>query len=296
MPTKTDFSGNDKAVFNKFYEFGKPNGNILYVHSGNGSASGPGFSPEAPYSTIDAAVGACTADNNDVIVVLPGHTETVVGAAGLALDVAGITIIGIGSGRQRPKVNFTTSTAASCDISAARVSVSNLVFTCSIDAQTAMINISAADCTIQGCEIEHATAAAQATLAVLTTASADRLSFIGNFVHGSTDAGTAAALRVVGGDAIRIEDNIIVGAYTTTLGGIDNPTTAATNLVIARNLIGNQTASSTKVIVLKSDSVGFVINNRLQILSGTAPITAAAGYVGGNYYVAAAGVTAGTLV
>src|SRR2546429_6146542 len=87
-------------------------GNTFFVQSTNsnaGDSAGHGDSPDAPFSTINYAITKCTADQGDVIVVLPAHVETIVGAAGLALGTAGITILGVGSGRQRPKLNFTTA-------------------------------------------------------------------------------------------------------------------------------------------------------------------------------------------
>ena len=77
-------------------------------------------------------------------------------------------------------------------------------------------------------------------------------------------------------------------------GLIANATTACTNLIIHNNRILNKTAGSTKAIVLDGSSTGFITNNRIGILSGTAPLTAAAMNVAGNAYSAAAGVTAGT--
>ncbi|MBI3333241.1 MAG: hypothetical protein HYZ93_04040, partial [Candidatus Omnitrophica bacterium] len=51
-----------------------------------------GFSPGSAVSTIDAAVALCAANNDDKIIVLPGHSETL--AAVITVDVAGISIIG----------------------------------------------------------------------------------------------------------------------------------------------------------------------------------------------------------
>src|SRR3954465_1858829 len=73
--------------------------NVFFVQSTNGNAgdsSGKGQTPDAPFATIDYAVGQCSANQGDLILVLPGHAETVSAAAGLALDVAGITVLGIG--------------------------------------------------------------------------------------------------------------------------------------------------------------------------------------------------------
>lgn len=277
-----------------FYRPASPTGNVLWVDSTNGTATGPGYSPETAYNSIHNASAACTADNGDTIYCLPGGTETVTAAAGLALAKAGVTVIGLGAGRQRYKILFTTAVGASCDITAARVALRNLVFVTGFDAQTAMINISAADVVIEDCEIETATASYQAVLGILTTAAADRLILSRNFIHGSLNAGTTTQVSLVGGDAIQIIGNTIIGACTTSAGVIANATTDSTNLVIDANRLLNSTASSTKVIVLTSGSTGFITNNRWAILSGTAPVTAAAMNVGGNTYSAAAGITAGT--
>src|SRR4051812_45633389 len=77
--------------------------NVWFVqstHSNAGDSAGKGQSPDAPFASIDYAIGNCEADRGDLIVVLPGHVETVTGAAGVALDVAGVRIVGIGRGRQ----------------------------------------------------------------------------------------------------------------------------------------------------------------------------------------------------
>ena len=272
-------------------------GYVFFVNSASATgsnAAGYGLTPDAPFLTIDYAIGQCTASRGDLIVVSAGHTETVTAAAGVALDVAGVTILGLGQGRQRPRINFTTATAASLDVTAAKCRIENVYMTCGIDAQTAMINVQAADFSLAFSEIEFATSSAQATLVVLTNASADRMIIDGCHIHGTTDAGTATAIRIVGGTDARITDNVIVGAFTTSLGGIDQNTTTAVNTVVHRNIISNQTASSTKAMVFSSSSTPLIVNNRLTILSGTAPITAAAGFVGGNTYVAAAGVSAST--
>jgi len=299
---KTHFptpAGSGNEWVDSFYRPNAPMGNVFYVQSTNsraGNTAGKGYNPEAPFSTIDYAVGKCAAGNNDVIIVLPGHVETVTAAAGLALDVAGVTVRGIGSRRYRPKVNFTTATAASCNVTAAGVVFENIWFNCAIDAQTALLNVQAADCVIRDCEISFADGTYQATGVILGNASANRFTLEDCVLRGTTDAGTAVAVDLVGGDDIIIRRNSIIGAFTTSIGGIRSATTDCLRILIEGNTIANQTASSTKAIVLSSGTTGSIINNRLHILSGTAPITAAAGYVGGNTYSAAAGVTAATAI
>jgi len=75
-------------------------GNIWFVGSGVSGAtdsSGYGRSPEAPFASINYAISQAAASSGDLILVLPGHTETVTAAAGLALNKAGLRIVGLAS-------------------------------------------------------------------------------------------------------------------------------------------------------------------------------------------------------
>ena len=94
-------------------------GERFFVHSGTGTNSvGGGQNPDAPLATIDYAVALCTADKGDVIYVMPGHAEVVSAAAGLDLDVSGITIIGLGSGANTPTVTFDSAPSSGAYITA----------------------------------------------------------------------------------------------------------------------------------------------------------------------------------
>lgn len=273
-------------------------GRVVYVSSVTGSSTASGRQIRTPISTIDAAIGKCTAGKGDVIVVLPGHTEAITAAGGITCDVAGVSIIGLGNGRNRPKLTWTTANTATLAVSAANVTIKNIAMDMTgVDAVASGIAVTAADFTLDSCEIELANASGQAVLGILTTAAADRLKITNNHFFGSTDAGTATAIRIVGGNDHVIKGNFINGSYTNSLGGIENNTTACLRILIEGNTIVNRTASSTKAIVLDSSTTGVCRNNVLGILSGTAPITGAAlDAVGMNYYKAAAGVAAGTLL
>jgi len=118
-------------------------GNIYWVDSTAGTYSGKG-SHDAPYTTIDAAVGQCTANNGDLIMVKPGHTETVSTDGGLAVDIDGVTILGLGRGDQRPLISIGTDVAAAAIISADNVVMAGFRFSIAIDAATDPIQISGA--------------------------------------------------------------------------------------------------------------------------------------------------------
>lgn len=131
-------------------------GSIFFVHSGTGTnAAGYGDNPDKPVATIDYAIGLCTADKGDVIYVMPGHAETIINATGLVPDVAGVSIIGLGQGRQRPTITFGTATTANIPVSAANVTLKNLVLLSGFDDIAAAITVTGAGCTIDGCEFDE---------------------------------------------------------------------------------------------------------------------------------------------
>lgn len=272
------------------------NGTNLSPQGRAGSDNNRG-SFDSPFATIAGALAQCVASRGDVVFVKPGHAETISAASGINLSVAGVAVIGLGSGNLRPTLTFSTSANASLMVSAAQCSLINFLIDCtSFAALNNPVQVQAADFQMIGTRMRLANATNQAVLGVLTTAAADRMVVDGCQFTGTTDAGTTTALQIVGGDLIQITNNYFYGAYTTTLGAINNVTTAMTEALVSGNVISNATASSTKAMVFVAGSTGSIANNRMQILSGTAPITGAGmSWVGGNYYAAAA-ATAGTLI
>lgn len=94
-----------------------------------GGSDGNDGSFNKPFSTLDAAVGQCTASRGDIIFIKPGHAETISSATALALDVAGIAIIGLGDGSLRPTFTLDTATTTTIGVSAANIAIKNCIFT-----------------------------------------------------------------------------------------------------------------------------------------------------------------------
>jgi len=269
-------------------------GTIFYVCStqtGAADSAGRGLTPETALATWDYAIGRCTASKGDVIVLMPGHVETVTAAAGVALDVAGVTTIGLGSGRIRPTVNYTTAITASVDVTAANCLVKNVVFTpIGFDAITAAMNVTAADFWMDGCEWQISTGTNAPVLGILTAATATRLKVTNTKFLGpatSTSTVTACIKHEVGID-FEIDNCDFHGKMTQ---AILNATTLHGGKIHNNRF---QIYTGTKGIALAAATTAFITNNRFNVPSGTAPIIAAAGFVAGNVYSAAAGVTAGT--
>lgn len=86
-----------------------PSGTIFFVDSNastGADATGYGKSFDKPFLTIDYAIGQCTANAGDVILVAAGHNEGAGDAQLFDLDVAGVTILGMGRGNQRPVLDY----------------------------------------------------------------------------------------------------------------------------------------------------------------------------------------------
>lgn len=102
-------------------------GNVYWVNSAGGSDTGKG-TRERPFATLDYAIGRTTANQGDIILIAPDHAETITGAGGITADVAGISIIGLGTYNQRPRFLMDGGTTVSFLVSAADVTVRNCVF------------------------------------------------------------------------------------------------------------------------------------------------------------------------
>lgn len=187
--------------------------------------------------TIDEAVNL--AANGDTIWVAPEHAETITGGTDIAMDVAGVAVIGIVRGRQMPTVNIAhvTSTIA---ISGANCTLANIRITGGIDAIVATITASAADCAIINCEFRDVTG--QATDSILTTNGADRLLIDGYRHIGSTTDGPNSAIAIVGGDYAIIRNCDIFGDFA--VACIDIRTTAAVWLRIYDCKLKNEDATT----------------------------------------------------
>jgi hypothetical protein len=219
-------------------------GNVFFVDSGDANASddagNSGRDPNSPFSTIDYAVGQCTANNGDVIFVLPGHVETVSAAAGLDLDVAGISVIGLGQGDTRPQINFTTVVGADMDVGAADITVFNVRFTGGFDALTGPIDVNAANFHLHNSIYEDVTG--EVVDCIVTDANADDMVISSlipgryGWMHkGATGTGTQSGIQLNGCDGVVIQDFWADGNFA--IGFIEGVTAAVTNVTIGGGIM-----------------------------------------------------------
>lgn len=208
-------------------------GQVYWVYNGTallpgqiGGSDGNKGTFDQPFSTLDYAVSRCVADRGDIIFVKPGHAETIATATALAIDVAGVAVIGLGRGSNRPTFNL-TATTSTITMSANNCVFWNCLVTGGVDAIVAVYTISGADCSLQ---LNYRDVTGQCTDCVLTTAAANRLYIDVNDYDGATAAGTNAGIAIVGGDHIEITGRYMDGNFA--VGGIDVRTTATTDLFV----------------------------------------------------------------
>lgn len=102
------------------------NSTVLAENGIAGSDANPG-TYQKPFRTLDYAIGRCTASRGDIIVLMPGHAENLGAAAAIVSDVAGVAVVGLGTGTLRPKFSWTAA-AADWDITANNCTFYNIEF------------------------------------------------------------------------------------------------------------------------------------------------------------------------
>lgn len=128
---------------------GESTGRRVFVCSVTGSdAGGYGGSPERPVATLDYAIALCTANKHDIIYVMPGHSETL--TAAVTCDMAGVRIVGLGSGLDRPEFTVGANGIDGFTVTTDNVTLENLYFNeATVATATANINIAAANVTVR---------------------------------------------------------------------------------------------------------------------------------------------------
>jgi len=260
-------------------------GSIFFVDSVTGvDAAGYGSNPDVPLATLDYAVGLCTADKGDKIYLMPGHAEAVIAAGTVTLDIAGVTVVGLGNGSLRPTFTFGTNAGATIAVSAANVRLVNLIFDQSgIDAITTGINITAAGCEIEQCKFICSRAAKFAAKSVVMSAAAAGT----NIHHCEFSSPVTTAVNCIytaaAVDNVQITDNRFYGYWSGS--PILNDTAAATNVFIGRNTFWMLHATGVP-ITLHANATGMIVGNHSYLTKNIAAggsMAAAAALKSENY-------------
>jgi len=249
---------------------GMPPNNVYWVQSTATGATDTATAgtKEQPFATIDYAVGRCTANKGDVILALPGHVETISGAASLAVDVAGISVIGLGQGKNRPILDF-TNTAGTVTLAAANILLANMIVRANVSAITMGLDVNADD--VELAQLGFTYDATGDDFAIMVDCTSVDNTYIHDCVFDTelSTAGGVKAINLVDTDNTRIEDNVFRGQWSASV--ILVATTLCRQLCIKRNLIYNTgTAVYGAIDTGTLSTTGIVARNDIVSLYATA--------------------------
>jgi hypothetical protein len=219
-----------------------------------GGANGNPGTFNRPLSTIDYAIGLCTANAGDIIMVKPGHAETIDSATDIVMDVAGIAIVGMGSGSNRPTLTFSTAATANIPVTAANMSIQNFLFKANFadvaSVFTATSTNTPTDLSIENCEFRDGSSILNFLTIVTGNATAnsmDGLRFSKNEVSSLGTTAATTAIKILSDTRrLYIEDNIGVSAVLNDTAAILAASTKElTSFFLRRNCWERPNTSST---------------------------------------------------
>ena len=215
-----------------------------------------------PFSTIDHAYNQCKANRNDVILVRPAHTLSIANATTLVMDVAGVHIIGMGAGENRPIITFATSTAAAIPVTGANNSLANMVFKCNIASQNHMVDLAATDFKAIHCEFREGTATGLSFITADTADTDSNRFLIKNCKFHMPTAGNGDAAIQISKDFVGglIEGCDIYGDFDNAAIEIPAGGNAQVNLVIRDCVVTNLLTGVHAIEINGTSSTGKIIN------------------------------------
>lgn len=225
---------------------------------------------QRPFATIDYAVGRCTANRGDVIMVMPGHSEDIDAASALDMDVAGVAVIGLGSGSDRPDLNF-SDTAGTVDMAAVNTSLVNVTLTADVSAVVVGVNIDASYVTLENVEFNY-NATGDDFITMIDADTVTGFSLLNSRLIAEDTAGCAEAVRLDTAHETTMIGNYIYGDFTD--GAIIGEGAASTNVLIKDNVVYNSDTTAGFLVDLNVACTGIMTNNSFGTLFATAPETA----------------------
>lgn len=288
FPTGVTIRGVPLTVTNPGKVFYVSNATTLQSGDANGSNGNQG-TYQRPFATIGYAVTRCTAGRGDIIVVKPGHAETISSAAILTIGVAGVAIVGQGYGSNRPTLTFTTATTANVPVTAANVTISNILhianFANIASAYTATGTATPTDLTIDNCEFRDTSSVLNFVKTLTGNATAnsmDGLTYSNNSVYGlATTAATQAVIIASATARTKYVNNFVnYPALNDTAALVDFGANNQLGLYMSGNRVVRPSTSTTGGSLFSggsTGSTGYIVDNYSWHLDNSAALLAPTG-------------------
>lgn len=210
---------------------------VSSVVGSNGNTGGMGdpFASVAYVMANKAVARNASNPAGTVIVVLPGHSETISSSTALACSVAGVTVLGLGLGNQRPLFTLNTANTATIAVSADGVSWINCRFVANFLSIAACFTLSTAKFfRLISCEFRD------------TDSTHDFL----NIVKSTGSANTV--------DGLTANDNVWVGTATASVNAFILSANDIDSLTVLRNKWYSPNTTDQAWIVITAGSITMV--------------------------------------
>lgn len=261
------------------------NGTTGLLPGQRGGSDGNKGTFDSPFSTIDYAIGQCVANRGDIIFVKPGHAENVSAASGITADVAGVAIVGLGAGSNRPTLTWTAA-AATIVGSAANVSFQNFRFVNNFADVVTMFSLTgAADgWSFEGCLFTDTSTILNAIDFITLATGADDLSLINCQVIGKS-ASNDSFITGVAHDRLLIERcQMQFDVAQTAVVGMIETSGNATNVWIKDSLFRSNVDGALFIDFNGADNSGGVTNCYFSSIDIAGAVTAGFDFTGGHMF------------
>jgi len=249
-------------------------GRQFFVNSAatNASDGNLGDSPTRPLATLNGAFdhGDILANNGDVIYVMPNHAETITGVGGITADIAGVTVIGLGRGAQRPRFLMDDATTVTFVVNAADIVLENLVFAAGFADIVRCFNITAAGFHAEALELVENVATENFLIpfdfSSITDGNADGPSVIACRSLGVDAAATEFIATAADIDGFVVRGNVVVQSGSTD-GALIKCTAGSGlfNLDCRDNFLQHaMTANELLINNDQTDNTGIIAHNRVR--------------------------------
>ena len=266
-------------------------GSVFYVNS---SASGTtGVDWANAVNDLEEIQALLAGDAGEIVFIAPGHAETLGGAKAVDLDVADVTYIGLGVGKNKPTFTYDTN-VDSIAIGADDVKIKNIYFWATVDAVASAIIVETGNkgFVIEDCWFESESTGTDEfidTILIEGTASDNGLIKNCRFMGDpGTNAGLKASINFVDCDFLRIIGNEFSGDCGD--AHIFNESAASNFIIIRDNIIYQGVLAggldTTPGISLYATTSGMIIDNYIacNVATPEDAIVADDCYLFNNYY------------
>lgn len=242
-------------------------GDTYWVDSNGGGSDKGSFS--SPVATLAEGLALCRADNSDMVMIKPNHSETITGAGGITMAKAGVSVVGMGRYDARPTFLMDGATTVTMLVTAANCSVYNCKFLAGHQSIVTFCTISAKGCRFESCMFEANTTSETFVSIFNTSAVAnqcDGLALINNTLNFGTETDVLLPINLLETSKdVKIIGNTIIGDMdTSTYQAIYSVATLNHyNIEVAYNKIFTHHDQNNIICITVggTSSTGFIHNN-----------------------------------